>query len=383
MNTYQVRNISPGGTVWAIPQVAPMQTVAYPSTWGVNTGPVRTIMPVVQGFSPNEARQIFGPTVYPVGGRSAVVVAPPASIIPGYVEGGPVWGRTQVVPAASIAQIQTRQMEAARAAEASRTQAILEYEARRRAQEEEMNYIQTRNQTFASLGIPPRKRAGTEHVKAKEKFIMNAFDNFPGTLEQKVANAIEARTKLDYFSNIGVGVDTKGDLSGRLVKPTDIEWAIWEAYDQGGPMAAEQVRKTILTQAPVQRNNISSSVLRNAKKVTNQARSQAATQAETRGAGGRARGSTYRSRSPSSATRGAGRASSAERRTTLKSLEPLKQTAPIKAKPEFTRRLSPRTVAGFPQDKIKRYYKFEKRLEKEREQGKEKEYEEILRARMG
>ena len=366
MSTYQVRNISPGGTVWAIPQVTPMQTVAYPSTWGVNTGPVRTIMPVVQGFSPNEARQVFGPTVYPVGGRSAVVVAPAASIIPGYVEGGPVWGRTQVVPAASIAQIQTRQMDAALQREAARTQAILDYEARRRAQEDEIRYAQTRIQTFASLGIPPRKK-DNERFKAKEQFIMNAFDNFPGTLEQKVANAVEARTKLDYFNAIGVGIDTKGDLSGRLVKPTDVEWTIWEAYDEGGPMAAEQVRKTILTQGRTR--GVNASVYRQVK---NPSRSQVA--AKTSASGGRARGSAYRSRSPSNTARGEGGAPS---------LGPVKQTVKVQAKSEFTRRFSPKTVARFPEDKRRRYIKFEKNLEKEEKKNEKEELEEILRARMG
>ena len=401
MNTYQVRNISPGGTVWAVPQPVSMQTVAYPSSWGVtNSGPLTTIMPVVQGFSPNEAMQVFGPTIYPVGGRSAVVAAPAAtSIIPGYVEGGPVWGRT-MVPASTITQIQNAQMETALQREAARTQAIAENEARKRAEEAEMRLIQTRNQTFASLGIKPRKNPD-ERFTAQEQFIMKAFDELPGTLEEKVNNAVAARNKINYFQSIGVGVGKKSDLDGRLVKPEDDEWSIWKAYDQGGPMAAEQARQTILTRGRTQRNNTSSSVLRNAKKVNNQERSEAARKAEERGAGGRARNSTYRSRSPSSATRGAGgrarnsiyrsrspssatrgaggRASSAERRTNLKSLGPVKQNVQVQVKPEFTRRLSPRTVARFPEDKRRRYIKFEKNLEKEEENLRKEEEEEILK----
>jgi hypothetical protein len=300
---YEFRRISPGGTVWAVP---------------TGSNYLTGVRPVVQGFSPNEAQQVFGTAIYPVGGRSAFVPAPASSIIPGYIQGGPVWGgNTQRMPIMSISEAQAQE-EARLMSQAQAEQYALEQiRAQEQARFDAMQYDQMRTQTFRSLGVQPKLPG--QFPKAKENFIMNAFDNFQGTLEDKINQAIAARNKLDYFQSIGVGVDTKGDLSGRLVKPKDVEYTIWQAYDEGGPVAAETVRKTILAQHKSttggRSKNVVGSVFRGANMKQNFQ------------SNGSVAAPRPRSRSPPSNTRGAGSVAAVRPRSRSPKLDLRKATA--------------------------------------------------------
>jgi hypothetical protein len=243
-NNYELRNISPGGTVWAVPQITPFQTIAYPPEWGVSTAPRRNIIPVVQGFSPNEARRVFGPTVY--GGRSAVVAAPPMTIIPGYVPGAPAWGKRTIAqaPMYTISQVQAEE----RLKNERKVKKEIQNELKEKVRNQPVGgrgvlgrAERVRTEALKQFGIFPRR--SEERPKKAELFIINAFDNTEGNLSEKINSARDALRKLNYFAVI---MGESDPLQLRIPQRNDAELSIWTAYDQGGIQAAEVERIRVI-----------------------------------------------------------------------------------------------------------------------------------------